>query len=385
VDAAGRSRVEFIEGPSGEWVQANLQSKGARHVSVVESILSIDEHDLKGVERMLQRREPRFDATPEATPSSAPSSIAAYIDATLERPAPKPLTTPVRAARGWLLQAGFFAVVAWLVRPQYGASPTTEFKLAVAVAVLMVPWGAMAVAPLWLEGRTRRARAWNDWPKVLRLTALASLHPFIRSRPALRWSFGTQRAAALAGSGRLDEALELVERVGRDNGMTQSLVTGQKANLYVAMHRYDEAIALRRQSVQDPARRRSKVDLAIALLQHRRDVAAARAELADLTERPLSLLEAAFRSFAYGLLDLEEGRFSEAVASITRARRAFERAAAAVSQEGLMLWTAPPLCVALARSGQREQAAAMLPRVTQYLQATGQPEWLERCREAIAA
>jgi hypothetical protein len=102
-----------------------------------------------------------------------------------------------------------------------------------------------------------------------------------------------------------------------------------------------------------------------------------------VTTRPTSLLEAAFRSLAQGLLDLEEGRAAEAVGALTRARRAFEREASSAI-EGLLLWTDPFLCLALARAGEVESARALLPRVTRYLEATSQPAWLRRCQEALA-
>jgi Flp pilus assembly protein TadD len=251
------------------------------------------------------------------------------------------------------------------------------------VAASIVVLGAVFVSPMWLDARTRGASAWRDWPAVLRLTSAALRHPIIRGMPALRYNFGTLRAAALAGTGRLDEALALVDRVGRDNRQDQSLIDMAKSTVLLRANRYDEAIERRRGAATDPARPGIKVDLAIALLEHRRDVDGAREQLAKVDTPPTSLLEAAFRSLASGLLELEEGRPAEAVTALTRARSAFEREVPATSLEGVMLWTDPFLCLALAQAGERERARAMLPRVTRYLTAVQHPEWLQRCRAAV--
>ncbi len=139
---------------------------------------------------------------------------------------------------------------------------------------------------------------------------------------------------------------------------------------------------------QKPGRRVPWVVLILAtvlvlVVEYRRDLHGAREELAKVTTPPTSLLEAAFRSVAQGLLDIEEGRPADAVLSLTRARRAFERDAAASSVEGLLLWISPFLCLALAQAGHVEKARAMLPHVTRYLEATSLPEWLQRCRDAL--
>jgi hypothetical protein len=384
VEPGGATRVARIEGPSAAWVMQRLEQDGARNVSVHEDLLAPDGRDLDAEVAMLQRHAPALAAIPRAAGSPAPLDVAAFIDERLAGPRPKPLPTPGRAALGWLWPAGIFAVAAWLKRPASGATAGLGFKIDVALAVLLFGWGALAVTPLWLDGAARRARAWRDWPAVLRLTAVATWHPLIRSRPALRYGFGTLRAAALAGSGRLEEGLALIERVSKDNRMATSLVDNGKAGVYLAINRPDEAIELRRRVAQDPARHGSKVDLAIALLEHRGDIAGARQELAEVTTRPVSLLEAAFRSVAKGLIDLEEGRAIEAVAALTRARSAFEREAPVSTREGILLWTDPFLCLALARAGEVGRANAMLPRVTRFLEATSQPRWLKRCREALA-
>jgi hypothetical protein len=383
VERSGAQRVVFVEGASAASVALQLERSGARGVSVIEDFLSLEGRDLAAEQAHWQERAAGAPSVPAHLSPIATTDVATFIDERLALPAPKPPPTPARAALSWLGAAVVVGVIGGL--GQRGPNGGRMSALNVVIMLGVLGWGTLAVTPLWLDARTRHARAWRDWPAVLRLTALAAWHPLIRSRPALRYGFGTLRAAALAGTGRLEEALALVERVGRDNRLSESLIDSARANVYLAVNRHDEGIELRRRVAQDPTRVGARVDLAVALLQYRRDTVGAHEQLTAVTAPPTSLLEAAFRSLARGLLDIEEGRPAEAVVALGRARRAFEREAAGPQLEGVLLWLDPFLCSALALAGEREKALAMLPRVTRYLEATSQPEWLLRCREALTS
>jgi hypothetical protein len=382
VDRNGSVKVENTAGPTAHWVSQHYQSLGARRVSVTEDLLAPDGRDLAREAAYHRNLQP--SAIETQAPSGSSTTLAAFIDERLGQRLPKKRTTPTSAARSWAWLAAMFATVACLQRPAHGHAPTLAFKVDVILAVLMLLWGALAVTPLWLDGRVRHARAWRNWPAVLRLTAVAAWHPFIRRRPALRYGFGTLRAAALAGKGRIDEAAALIERVSRDNGHCQAQIDMAIANAYFAANRYDEGIALRRRATRDPTRLHMNIDLAVALLEYKGDVAGAREHLARVDTPPASLLEAAFRSLAAGLLDIEEGRPADAVLALKRTRRAFEQEVPPSALEGPMLWTAPFLCLALAQSGDRDEARALLPTVATYAKATSQPAWFERCQKALA-
>jgi tetratricopeptide (TPR) repeat protein len=384
VDPTGATKIEWIEGPSVEWVLAHLERKGARLISVDESHLSTEGRNIAAEAAFVQKLAPQRAPLPSPPSPDEATDVPAFIDERLARPAPKKMPTPAKAAIRWLRLAAVFGVYAWLQRPAAGGRPSFLFTMCATAALATLVMGAFRVAPHWLGERARHARAWRDWPSVLRLTAIAAWHPLIRSRPALRYSFGTLRAAALAGTGRIDEGLALIERVARDNRQPESVVLMAKAAVYLAINRPDEGIALRRRAALDPARAFMNVDVAIAILEYRGDAEDARAQLAKVTARPASMLEAAFRSLAQGLLDIEEGRPTEAVAALTRARSAFEREVPLRALDAVILWSDPFLCLALARAGEAERATAMLPRVTRYLKATSQPRWLTRCREALA-
>lgn len=382
VEPSGASRTEILDGPSAQFVMALLEQRGARFVSVLEEFLSAEGRDLAAESLHAARRAPpRLAAVPPG--GEAKADLVPYIEERLDLPPPKPGLTPARAARGWFWQAAAFGTAAWLTRPSALGLHGSRSGLTAAVVLATLTVGALSVAPLWLDFRARHARAWRDWPALLRWTALASWLPSVRSKPALRYGFGTLRAAALAGTGRVDEALALVERVGGDNKVASSVIDSAKAGVYLAINDYDRAIELRRRVAEDPARVGARVDLAIALLEYRRDAAGAREQLAEVVAPPTSLIEAAFRSLAVGLLDLEQGRPTDAVVTLRRARRAFERDVPRAAIEGILLWTDPFLCLALAQSGGREQARRLLPRVARYLKATSQPAWLERCNDAL--
>lgn len=382
VDRNGRVKVEHMAGPTAHWVSQHYQRLGARRVSVMEDLLAPDGRDLAREAAYHRNLQP--SAIETQTPSGASTALAAFIDERLGQGLPKQRTTPTSAARSWAWFAAVFAGLACLQRPVQGRVATLPFKVDVILAALILIWGALAVTPLWLDGRVRHARAWRNWPAVLRLTAVAAWHPFIRRKPALRYGFGTLRAAALAGTGRIDEAAALIERVARDNGHCRAQIDMAIANAYFAANRYDEGIALRRRAAQDPTRLHMNIDLAVALLEYKGDVAGAREHLSRVDTPPTSLIEAAFRSLAVGLLDIEEGRPADAVVALKRTRRAFEQESPPSALEGILLWTAPFLCLALAQSGDREEARRLLPTVAKYAQATSQPAWFERCQKALA-
>src|SRR2546428_404353 len=132
VDAVGKAKVDWLEGPSARWVFLRLERSGARQVSVMEDFLASGGRDLAAEARYEEERA--ADRRGIGSPGTAASDVGAYLDSHLARPAAKSHVTPLRAMWGWTWPSALFALGAWMTQPAPGA-PSRGFRILALLAV----------------------------------------------------------------------------------------------------------------------------------------------------------------------------------------------------------------------------------------------------------
>ena len=175
-----------------------------------------------------------------------------------------------------------------------------------AVSFLLVPPVIVLLGELFSASRKfeRMAsfNAWARWAEML--TALEGVRRIV---PAPQYAFF--EAKALAGLGRLDEALEAVRPYADDPGTPAWLYWGQLADVFHVARLPDRAIGCAEKAVEHaPDNPTVLLDLAMALLRYRRDTARARPLLERARAHEISDLLVPFVMMAEGVLALEEGR-----------------------------------------------------------------------------
>ncbi len=214
------------------------------------------------------------------------------------------------------------------------------------IGIVAIPVALVVVAPLFAVAlrkfyRLQEDVSWARWQAVLdRLPSLRTKLP-----PA---EYAFRYAQALAGLGRLDEALDSVRPLGDGRQMPLWLYWGRVSELYATAQARDEQIACMKRAVEfAPENPTVILDLALALLRHRRDA-----------ERSRRLLEESYAK-----------------------AEPFERACPLISM--FLAEIHAYLALALAASGDRAAARRHYDLAEPRLRALRRDELLVRLREAL--
>jgi tetratricopeptide (TPR) repeat protein len=199
------------------------------------------------------------------------------------------------------------------------------------------------------------------------------------------FDYHLQRAQALAGLGRLPEALREFDRVTDLPDVPPFLYWLHQSLIYLAAGERDRMLdVLGRAHEAAPAASAVTILLAHNLVVIRRDVREARRLLAEARRHVTSDVLAPYVQSLEGVLALEEGRPEDAVAHLTTAvglHRPFARAnPILLAQEARMR---ARLALAHAAAGDPVAARDQFRRVRSILLAHREDELVRRCEEAI--
>jgi tetratricopeptide (TPR) repeat protein len=173
-----------------------------------------------------------------------------------------------------LICGGGACAIAILFFAAASVEGNVDWLLLLALAFLPLVLGGGPLLFKWYNGalrweRLERALALGRWETALRLTAR------VGSLPAAE--LAARRAAALAGSGRLDEALDLIDEYADEPKWPEWLYWMYRADVLTFGGNQDECIASLRQAMRhSPLNATVMLVLAVKLLRHRKDTTAAR-------------------------------------------------------------------------------------------------------------
>jgi tetratricopeptide (TPR) repeat protein len=154
--------------------------------------------------------------------------------------------------------------------------------------------------------RAMTFNAWGRWTEML--TALKGVRFAV---PAPQYAF--HEAKALAGLGRIDDALEVVRPFGDDPKTPAWLYWGQLSDVFNAAKMPDRVIECGEKALENaPHNVTVLIDLAMAVLRFRRDATRARPLLERAREHEISDLILPFLTAAEGVLALEEKKPEQA-------------------------------------------------------------------------
>lgn len=272
-----------------------------------------------------------------------------------------------------------------------------DLLLFVGRRALSVPWGLIdtlslalllspAVIVLLVElvgpGRKfERVMAYNAWARwAAMLHTLRSIRGIV---PAPRYAFF--EAKALAGLGRLDAALEVVQPFAEDPRLPAWLYWDLLADVFHVAKLPDRAIECMEKAVESaPDNPTVLLDLAMPLLRYRRDAARARPLLERAREHEITDMLAPFLLGAEGVLALEEGRpdrARELLEEAVRQAQRFRHATALVGGAIDALHTY--LTLACAAAGDQAAAEEHFRLAEPRLRAFEATDLIERCEATL--
>jgi tetratricopeptide (TPR) repeat protein len=215
---------------------------------------------------------------------------------------------------------------------------------------------------------------WEELPRHLRRVRMP-LPPF--ERPF-------REAQALAGLGRLDEALDHFRPVADEPAVPQHLYWTYKAMIFQTAREREKALeCVGRAAELAPNNAVAHIDYALALLTVKNDVRLARAQLAMARQHAMSDVSTPLYRFADGVLALKEKRSTDAVALLESAAKGLTP----FTGGNPAIWTIiarinANLALAHAATGDHEAALRAYRRAEPIL-APHEPLELARCREVL--
>jgi len=276
----------------------------------------------------------------------------------------------------WLAELGAIAFLGF----RWKSGRPFSFLDILALVILVLP---IVIALGALIGRSRRryerlvdAACWARWEEVLRL-----LPRLPRGVSASERAF--RKAAALAGLGRVDEALEVVKPLASNGEIPEWLYWGRLSSVYRAAHDREQALACMENAASlAPDNATILVDLALALLRDKRDIARAAEIVRRVKTQALSDIVMHFVQATEGILALEKGNCHEARELLEQARASLSKLTTAAAGPFLDRLHAY-LCLAEAGVGNYASARQHLDQATPRFKALGEKDLLARCEKEL--
>lgn len=257
------------------------------------------------------------------------------------------------------------------------------FFEAIAIFALFIPvWVAIyfcVSGPLRVERRLLKAIGWARWEEVLRLVDRLDRERY----PEFQIRFRT--AQALAGLGRLSEALTEFDRVADLPDVPGYAYWVGQGAIYMAARETDQVLAvIERACEANPTSTLPLIDLANKLLVYRQDARRARQALAQARQHAIADTAHPWLLSTEGLLALEERHPADAVERLSEGLRQFRpflhgNPSVAPLLARVRAW----LCLAHAATGDTATARRYLSQAAPLLVAHREDELLKQCEQAV--
>jgi tetratricopeptide (TPR) repeat protein len=239
---------------------------------------------------------------------------------------------------------------------------------------------------LRLYNRLNAAKVWSRWPEVYALAQELEKASEKTEIGVPRWEIARCKAQALAGMNRLDEGVQLFSKFANDPILENWAYVSHMAGIYDVAKQHDKALELRTQAAQEkPDSMNVWIDLSMHQAHRMNDVAGARATFAKIDASIVTELARPYLDLVEGMMLCREGNF-------TTAKPHFEKALKGLVPFGhnplilsVVLLTESYLCLTLAGSGSKEEAAKLWIKVQPYLRAGREDELIGRIQNAMGS
>ncbi|MGD0814890.1 MAG: hypothetical protein ABSA83_14895 [Verrucomicrobiota bacterium] len=231
------------------------------------------------------------------------------------------------------------------------------------------------------------ARTWQRWDEVL--DCLNKLQDSQRSTNIVIGdsSMVRYRALALAGLGKVDDAVAYFRNAAEKADMPKGLYFGLLANIYAVAKQYDKALACHRQALQEATDKSTAcIDLGIYLVRRFNRPEEARPLLAQAETAQLSELARLHLHVVRGMIAFREKDYKAMDKEMLEALAGFQKRALPRPYifEGSIRTTQGCLAISNAALGNKAAAVRYFAQSEQYLATIGLDDLLTQYRDLIA-
>jgi hypothetical protein len=246
----------------------------------------------------------------------------------------------------------------------------------------------------WLNGTKRlrvemlAARRWHRWEEMLQcVDKLREAGRDTRIKLG-DYNLGRYRALALAGLGRVEEALTWYQNAAIEAKTPSWLAHETRASIYVAARQYDRALECYRQALEEePDKPTVCIDTGTFLVQRFNFPGEAKQLLARAEKAQLSELEQIYVPYLRGIIAFREKDHAAMDKNMREALAEFERRAAKQLHifEGAVLLCKGYLAVSSAALGRKDEARKYFAKAEKYLRVIGLDDVLKEYEVLMAA
>jgi tetratricopeptide (TPR) repeat protein len=374
-DRDGRQTAVRVEADTAKQAREQLEARG-----LTDLRLQQDEVALAAAEGVRQASDPEFDVelTPEEAADSFDGKAPGFWSQWLASFKEVPKTAVLWLA---LLGLSIYSGRTWLI-----------VLNSVVVAFSFLPVLLFPLLNLWfgrtqrLYDRLNRAKVWSRWPEVYALAGELDKAGAATNIGVPAWEIARCKAQALAGMGRLEEAVKLFERFSHDSTLERWMYLSHLAGIYVAAQEYERALALRLESSElKPDNMGTLIDLAMHHAHHMGDAPSARRVFARIDHSIVPELGKPYLELVEGMMLCGEGKFGEAQAHLRKAEAGLQPYRHNPLVESVILLTQSYLCLSLAGAGSTREVSPMWQRVKTYLKAGREDALLNRIQQFLGS
>ncbi len=261
-----------------------------------------------------------------------------------------------------------------------------QTNVAIFVGIVGISWTAfriwMALPEIYYT-KLCKARDWHQWTKVLKLVKRAEAIQKMHFIKVPETELKRYRAIALAGSGKLAEALEEFRGCENRPGMPSWLYKAHIAEIFDIAKEHDKGLEYSWEAVEEKPTPTLYIDLVDRLLYYKKDTIKAREVLGEIEEGTLTEIGRPFYMRCHGRLAYLEGDYTLAGQKLEASLEIMEQKKNLPLMEGNINATKGYLCCVLARQGKMAMAKRYFAQVETYLIATEETELMEECKKLL--
>ncbi len=264
---------------------------------------------------------------------------------------------------------------------RWGVSDVLAGVLLLAVVYLIVTLAAMSICYNRLLHEVNAAR----WGAVSGLIKLMRFLRWFNGAGAPEHELVFREAQVIFERAGLDAAVRHYKKMEDHRSLPPVLYWSRMASFYFCADRIEEGIEMHRRCFESGQRSTSElIDRAYHLVHHGHDPRGAAELLAQIEGREIVELARSYLTFCRGMIACREGRHAEARTTL---ETAIDEALAYRHGTPLMIGhirlIKSYLCIACARTGEKERSQKLLREVARFLERHHENRLLAECRAAV--